>query len=349
MHHHMRPKQSPARERLSELALALVALLVSGGVVFAALWGKPMVEGLLWDVANKVAPIVRGEGDAQDANDVKVVAEPRTTQRPTDVAVATAPPEDEADDTDDVDDADDVEELPQFFDPVSGEPLSGWHEEDGTTYLLADDGIPLIGWQEIAGQQYCFGEDGSMLQGWADGEDGERRYLKDDGVMASHEWVEVDGVWEVFDDDGAWIEGDDIMPPDDKQHVEQMSVRQQTVVNACDRTPWPGAALCALWVSQVFETAGEPGVGGDACDMARAWCVSDDLAELRPGMIIAVASHPRTENGRIWGHVCIYVGDGYVRDSGTYGIRRIRLGSWIAWFGATDTPKWGWANGIALG
>lgn len=128
-----------------------------------------------------------------------------------------------------------------------------------------------------------------------------------------------------------------------------MSVRQSAVVESCDQTPWPGKALCAAWVSQVFVNAGEPSVDGDACDLARNWCTTDDLAQLRPGMIIAVTSHSRTENGKIWGHVCIYEGNGIVRDSGTYGVRRSQLGSWLAWFGTDESPRWGWANGIPLG
>ncbi|MBQ9058717.1 MAG: hypothetical protein IJ125_06005, partial [Atopobiaceae bacterium] len=131
-------------------------------------------------------------------------------------------------------------------------------------------------------------------------------------------------------------------------NLQNMSARQAAVVAACDTTPWPGPGLCAGWISSVFETAGQTVPGGNACDMARAWCYSSDLSELKPGMIIAVASHHRTENGKIWGHICVYVGNGLIKDSGTYGIRRSSLGSWLAWFGASETPKWGWANGMSL-
>lgn len=224
-----------------------------------------------------------------------------------------------------------------------------WLELDGDKYLLSEEGPALVGWQEIDGKTYCFGNNGAMKTGWAEVEDGGKRWLKSDGIMATNEWIEMDdGVWQVFDVDGTWVTQDEIIPPNDAEHVEQMSARQHAVVSACDVTPWPGKALCARWVSDVFINAGEGAVGGDACDIANTWCVSSDLSDLRPGMVIAVPSHPRTDNGKIWGHVCIYVGGGYVRDSGTYGVRKVQLSSWFAWFGATNTPKWGWANGVSL-
>ena len=224
-----------------------------------------------------------------------------------------------------------------------------WLELEDGRHLLSEDGSAVVGWREIDGQTYCFDESGLMKTGWADAEDGTKRWLKSDGTMATNEWIEMDdGVWQVFDVDGTWVTQDEIIPPDDAAHVAEMSARQHAVVDACDITPWPGKALCARWVSDVFINAGEGAVGGDACDIANTWCISSDLADLRPGMVIAVPSHPRTDNGKIWGHVCIYVGNGYVRDSGTYGVRKVQLSTWFAWFGASNTPKWGWANGVSL-
>lgn len=224
-----------------------------------------------------------------------------------------------------------------------------WFDHDDQRYHLSEEGAADEGWCELDGATYCFDDVGAMRTGWATGEDGKQRWLKpEDGTMATHEWVQIEDLWEPFDDDGSWVTNGETIPPNDEADMANLSARQQAVIAACDTTPWPGKALCAGWVSNVFAQAGEPSVGGDACDIARAWCISDDLAYLKPGMVIAVASHSRTENGRIWGHVCVYVGGGIVRDSGTYGIRRIQLGSWLAWFGVTETPRWGWANGIEL-
>ena len=230
-----------------------------------------------------------------------------------------------------------------------GVPQEGWLELDGSSYYLAADGSVTTGWAEVDGTRCFFDAQGRRVFGWVDDGSGKVYWIKpEDGQPASHEWVEIDGVYQAFDDDGSWVTLGEVVPPDDAAHVAGMSARQRAVVDACDYTAWPGKALCAGWVSSVFANAGEPAVGGDACDMARAWCTSSDLADLRPGMLIAVPSHGRTDNGRIWGHVCIYVGDGLIRDSGTYGVRRSSLGSWLAWFGDLETPKWGWANGIDL-
>lgn len=245
----------------------------------------------------------------------------------------------------------DAKGVRRYFDPETHEPRTGWVELGGNRYFCgANDGAAAVGWHEIDGATYRFDARGVMLTGWAVGEDGRSRWLKPvDGTMATHEWVEIGDLWQPFDDDGAWVcsEGE-VIPPDDARNVQDMSMRQQAVVDSCDTTPWPGKGLCAAWVSSVFVNAGEPAVEGDACDIAQAWCVSSDLSELKPGMVVAVPSHSRTENGKIWGHVCIYVGKGIVRDSGTYGIRRSSLGSWIAWFGTDATPMWGWVNGIDL-
>lgn len=224
-----------------------------------------------------------------------------------------------------------------------------WLRLDDKTYHIEPDGSASEGWCTIDEQTYCFDDVGAMRTGWAKGEDGRRRWLKtEDGTMATHEWVKVDDFWEPFDDDGSWVTNGETIPPNDAEDMASLSDRQRAVITACDNTPWPGGGLCAGWVSSVFATAGEPEVGGDACDMANAWCTSSDLSQLKPGMIIAVPTHSRTENGKIWGHVCVYVGGGIVRDSGSYGIRRIHLGSWLAWFGVDVAPQWGWANGIAL-
>ena len=47
------------------------------------------------------------------------------------------------------------------------------------------------------------------------------------------------------------------------------------------------------------------------------------------------------------GHVGIYVGNNTVRDNIGY-IRDINVDSWISYYGATSTPRWGWAKGINL-
>ena len=262
-----------------------------------------------------------------------------------------------------------------YIDGSTGEPKTGWLELNGKRYWL-DDGEGLERgrlhkdqWLDWDGGQYYLTSDGSAATGWLDVDElrryfdetgrlqtglitddtGTTYYIKPDtGEMAIHEWIVLDGVFQAFDDDGSLVTAGDIMPPNDAENVANMTERQRAVVDSCDYTPWAGFGLCAAWVSNVFVNAGEPSVGGDACDIARAWCHSSDLSELKPGMIIAVPSHPRTDNGKIWGHVCVYVGNGMARDNGKDSTRWVSLATWFGWYGVTDTPQWGWANGIAL-
>ena len=52
--------------------------------------------------------------------------------------------------------------------------------------------------------------------------------------------------------------------------------------------------------------------------------------------------------GRIYGHVGIYVGNGTVMDNVGF-IRSIGVDEWIAYYGVTVTPRWGWIGGWVLG
>ena len=122
---------------------------------------------------------------------------------------------------------------------------------------------------------------------------------------------------------------------------------QKNLISTSEDVPSPGGGLCAMWVSQVFNAAGYDYTGGNANDMYDAWCTSSDKSELKPGMIVAVSTHPHTSAGSIYGHVGIYIGNGMVRDNvGT--IREISLDEWIDYYGDTVDVKWGWLNGTDL-
>ena len=122
---------------------------------------------------------------------------------------------------------------------------------------------------------------------------------------------------------------------------------QQGVVAACHQVGSPGPGLCAMWVSQVFARAGYRYVGGNANDMYNAYCTSSNKANLKVGMVVAVSTHPHTSAGRTYGHIGIYVGDNTVMDNVGY-IRSINVDEWIAYYGSTVTPRWGWLGGIVL-
>lgn len=122
---------------------------------------------------------------------------------------------------------------------------------------------------------------------------------------------------------------------------------QAAVISACYSTPTAGAGYCAAWVTNVFVNAGVGSFGGNACDMYNYYCFSADTSELKPGMIVAVSSHPSTVAGRIYGHVGIYVGGGLVMQN-VGPITTQSLSDWCAYYGKTVTPRWGWLGGVQL-
>ncbi|MGN8935638.1 phage tail tip lysozyme [Collinsella sp. HCP28S3_E5] len=123
---------------------------------------------------------------------------------------------------------------------------------------------------------------------------------------------------------------------------------QLAVVNACKSTPSPGLNWCAAWVTNVFKAAGVGNFGGNACDMVKAWCHSNDPADLKVGMIVGDASHPGTGTpGLLYGHIGIYVGDGKVM-SNEGAITTKTLDEFIAFYGKGSGVYWGWIGGVEL-
>ena len=115
------------------------------------------------------------------------------------------------------------------------------------------------------------------------------------------------------------------------------------IVAACHRVGSPGAGLCAMWVSRVYQAAGLGYPGGNANNMYWNYCTSSNKGDLQAGMIVAVSTHGSTAAGRIYGHVGIYIGGGMVMENVGY-INTQSLDSWIASYGDIVTPRWGWAG-----
>lgn len=122
---------------------------------------------------------------------------------------------------------------------------------------------------------------------------------------------------------------------------------QAAVIDAAKSVPSPGNGLCAMWVSQVFERAGQPYALGNANDMYYSYCTTSDESAIKPGMVVAVAKHNHTYMGSIYGHIGVYVGNGQIMDNIGY-IRTINFHEWTNWYGEVVPPKWGWFNSIAL-
>lgn len=149
------------------------------------------------------------------------------------------------------------------------------------------------------------------------------------------------------------LEGEqDVIPDAIPEEVPQEEVPSSVgsaaaVIAACQSTPSPGGGLCAAWCSNVLMNAGFDFVSGNANDMYAEYCYSTDLSELRPGMAVAVSTHPHTTAGRIYGHIGMYIGDGTVMDNIGY-IRTISLEEWMSYYGETVPVRWGWLGGYVL-
>lgn len=126
-----------------------------------------------------------------------------------------------------------------------------------------------------------------------------------------------------------------------------MSITLDRLKSAWRTTPWPGASLCATWTTQVFSNAGAGWFGGNACDQYRNWC-NRPIADVQPGMIVAVPSWPGTSAGKVYGHVGIYIGNGTVRHSVTSGVQEMPLTKWVSLYGQTHTVKCGWMGGVQV-
>ncbi|MDY4691613.1 MAG: hypothetical protein SPC25_05760 [Atopobiaceae bacterium] len=115
---------------------------------------------------------------------------------------------------------------------------------------------------------------------------------------------------------------------------------QERIVYNCRHVGSPGVGLCAMWVSMVYQKSGLGYPGGNACDMYANFCRSSNRANLKPGMAVAVSTHPHTLAGSIYGHIGIYIGNGVVMDNVGY-IRTISLSSWISYYGSVVPVRWG--------
>ena len=101
-------------------------------------------------------------------------------------------------------------------------------------------------------------------------------------------------------------------------------------------------------MTNVFKAAGVGTFGGNACDMVKAWCHSNNPADLKVGMIVGDASHPGTGTpGLLYGHIGIYIGDGKVM-SNEGAITTKTLDEFTAFYGKGSGVYWGWIGGVEL-
>lgn len=220
----------------------------------------------------------------------------------------------------------------------NGLDASGWVLINTTWYYLdPSTGVMLTGWQKIGGSWYWLECWGGMRRGWLYDE-GSWYYLSGSGAMVTG-WYEVSDHIYQFASSGRMYE----------PQMTPATDAQQRVVAAAQRVPSPGGGLCSEWVSMVFAEAGYRHVYADACDDYWWFCNSSNISDLKVGMIIAVPSHTHSYLASIYGHVCIYIGDGKVMDNAGYGEIRVKdLYEWLAYYDTTYQPLWGWYDGVSL-
>ncbi len=123
----------------------------------------------------------------------------------------------------------------------------------------------------------------------------------------------------------------------------------QAIIDAANRTPWPGAQWCARWVRQVYENAGLPSCGQShpsAYDAAQHHIISTDMSAIPIGA--AVYGTGSGSSGH-FGHVGIYIGGGQVMDSQNSGIVVSSMEQWLSWQkdvinGQQGWLGWGWQD-----
>ncbi len=220
----------------------------------------------------------------------------------------------------------------------NGLDASGWVLINTIWYYLEPStGVMLTGWQKIGGSWYWLESWGGMRIGWLYDE-GSWYYLSGSGAM-------VTGWYEVFEHIYQFAPSGRMYEPQTTPATDA----QQRVVAAAQRVPSPGGGLCSEWVSMVFAEAGYRHVYADACDDYWWFCNSGNISDLKVGIIIAVPSHTHSYLASIYGHVCIYIGDGKVMDNAGYGEIRVKdLYEWLAYYDTTYQPLWGWYDSVPL-
>ena len=216
-----------------------------------------------------------------------------------------------------------------------GTAQTGWKavSSSGKTdwyYLEPATGVTVEGFVKIGDAYYNFEPKSQIMQtGWQTV--GTHRYYFDPTTgKAATSSRKIDGVTHYFDSNG-----------------REFTALQLKLIQAAKRTPTTPPGYCSEWITNVFRNAGIATFFGDACDQYRWFCNSSDRSELRAGMIVAVSKHSNTYLGRIYGHVCLYIGDGKIMDS-IGRVRTMDLQPWLDHYGNMVTPKWGWGGNVAL-
>lgn len=132
------------------------------------------------------------------------------------------------------------------------------------------------------------------------------------------------------------------------QALMDASTLQKRLVECAYATPPTGESACAAWVEAVFVRLGYGFVAGHAWELCQGYCHLTNTADLKVGMVVAVERHPYGADGLTYGHVGLYVGDGFVMDCVADAVRRVPLDAWLENYGVASEPRWGWLGSMAL-
>ena len=218
----------------------------------------------------------------------------------------------------------------RFYIKPDGTPMTQWMTVGSNRYwFMKKTGVAAEGVVLIDGYRYFSPTTQAMETGWKTV--GSHTYYFDPSTgKAATSSRKVDGKMHYFDTNG-W----------------EFTALQLKLIQAAKKTPTTPAGYCSEWISNVFRNAGIASFDGDACDQYKWYCRSSNRSELRVGMIVAVSKHSNTRLGRIYGHVCLYIGDGKIMDS-IGRVRTMNLQPWLNHYGNMVTPKWGWGGDVAL-
>lgn len=122
----------------------------------------------------------------------------------------------------------------------------------------------------------------------------------------------------------------------------------QAIIDAINKTQWPGEQKCLQWVDDVYVNAG---LGTHRHPTAYEGFKHDGISTDKTKIPIGAAVYGTGSGSNGAGHVGIYIGDGKVADSKTDGAPIVEsLDSWISWQkdvidGHQGWLGWGWSDG----
>lgn len=102
-----------------------------------------------------------------------------------------------------------------YYFKSSGAMVTGWISDGGKWYYFDASGAMTTGWKSISGTWYYFKSSGAMATGWFEDKEAENRmpanqrkalwyWFDNNGQMATG-WKEINGQWEMFDNNGVWL------------------------------------------------------------------------------------------------------------------------------------------------